>query len=535
MQDLEAGIFRQLQDKPFIIKEVIDRVVKEEISKDSIDNLILNTSYSEIQRLENSRKTPEEKEELSNWKKTYQSMLNISESEKNKKLEKIVSHYVNDIVGNFDPKVYRFATKLVPSLMSIFFRTVGPKSVIFPLPNEKDIDNIIILSGQIESLRKLSRIGTIILVPTHLSNMDSIVMGWSLYRLGLPPFTYGAGKNLFTNPVLSYFMHNLGAYKVDRRIRNNLYKDILKMYSTVILERNYHSLFFPGGTRSRSGGIESKLKLGLLGTGISAYINNLKNNKPHPDIFVVPCTINYHIALEAETLIDDYLKEIGKARYIIEDDESSSYGKVLKFLSKTSKLDASLHIKFGQAFDLFGNIVDENGKSYDTHGRLVDAKRYVMSNGEIVHSEQRDNEYTKELGENILKEYYKDNVLLSTNILAFTLFNLLKRDYPQMDLYRIVKLNPEEATIDSERVYKAVERIKNQIIILHQNQKVHIDSNLINKDASFIVKEAIHTFNTYYEKDLVVEKNNIFMLNDIKTLFYYHNKLKGYDLEKFIP
>lgn len=534
MQDLEAGIFRQLQDKPFIIKEVVDRVIQEQSKTSSIDNLILNTSYSEIQRLENARKSPEEKEELSRWKKTYKSMLYLSDADKGKKLEEIVSTYVNDIVGNFDPKVYRFATNLVPSLMSIFFRTVGPKSVVFPLPSAKDIDNIIILSGEIEALRKLSRIGTIILVPTHLSNMDSIVMGWSLYRLGLPPFTYGAGKNLFTNPVLSYFMHNLGAYKVDRRIRNSLYKDILKMYSTVVLERNYHSLFFPGGTRSRSGGIESKLKLGLLGTGISAYINNLKNNKPHPDIFVVPCTINYHIALEAETLIDDYLKEIGKARYIIEDDESSSYAKVLKFLSKTSKLDASLNIRFGQAFDLFGNIVDENGKSYDSYGRLVDAKRYVMSNGEIVHSEQRDNEYTKELGEKILKEYYKDNVLLSTNILAFTLFSLLKKDYPNMDLYRIVRLTPEEATIDIERVYKTLEKVKNQIIILYQNNKVHIDANLINKDASFIIKEAMHAFNTYYEKDLINEKNGVFILDDIKTVFYYHNKLKGYDLEKLI-
>ncbi|MFN4151824.1 MAG: hypothetical protein ACK4IX_12865, partial [Candidatus Sericytochromatia bacterium] len=154
--------------------------------------------------------------------------------------------------------------------------------------------------------------------------------------------------------------------------------------------------------------------------------------------------------------------------------------------------------------------------------------------GEIVHSEQRDNEYTKELGEKILKEYYKDNVLLSTNILAFTLFSLLKKDYPNMDLYRIVRLTPEEATIDIERVYKTLERVKNQIIILYQNNKVHIDSNLINKDASFIIKEAMHAFNTYYEKDLINEKNGVFILDDIKTVFYYHNKLKGYDLEKLI-
>ena len=38
------------------------------------------------------------------------------------------------------------------------------------------------------------------------------------------------------------------------------------------------SLFFPGGTRSRSGGIEKHLKLGLLGTALDAqYMNYLQH------------------------------------------------------------------------------------------------------------------------------------------------------------------------------------------------------------------------------------------------------------------
>ena len=70
--------------------------------------------------------------------------------------------------------------------------------------------------------------------------MDSVVFGFALERAGLPPATYGAGKNLFTNPVLSYFMHNLGAYRVDRRLKHVLYKDVLKAYSCVLIENGYH-------------------------------------------------------------------------------------------------------------------------------------------------------------------------------------------------------------------------------------------------------------------------------------------------------
>src|SRR5207237_3189672 len=127
--------------------------------------------------------------------------------------------------------------------------------------------------GQVADLARLARTGTLILTPTHLSNLDSIAIGFALERTGLPPCTYGAGKNLFTNPLLAFFMRNLGAYRVDRRIKHDLYKDTLKAYSSVLLEHGYHSLFFPGGTRSRSGGLESRLKLGLLGTGLEATVN----------------------------------------------------------------------------------------------------------------------------------------------------------------------------------------------------------------------------------------------------------------------
>ncbi len=54
---------------------------------------------------------------------------------------------------------------------------------------------------------------------------------------------------------------------------------MLKAYSCVILERGYHSLFFPGGTRSRSGAVERRLKLGLAGTGVEAMARTAAHGK----------------------------------------------------------------------------------------------------------------------------------------------------------------------------------------------------------------------------------------------------------------
>ena len=161
--------------------------------------------------------------------------------------------------------------------------------------------------GPWTSLENACDRGTVVVTPTHSSNMDSIVLALGLTLNGLPPVTYGAGKNLFTNPFISYFMQNLGAYRVDRRLRFSLYKAVLKEYSSVLLERGYHSLFFPGGTRSRSNMVEQRLKLGLLSTALNAYQNNLRKAERRRRVYVVPVTINYRLVLEAETLIDDYL------------------------------------------------------------------------------------------------------------------------------------------------------------------------------------------------------------------------------------
>src|SRR5262249_47558530 len=159
-----------------------------------------------------------------------------------------------------------------------------------------------------------------------------------------PPLTYGAGLNLFTNPLISFFMQNLGAYKVDRRKTAPFYKDVLKEYCTVSLEFGYHNLFFPGGTRCRSGIVEKKLQLGLLGFGLRAYVNILRAHKQKPNIYVIPVAISYDLVLEAETLIDDHLKEQGQSRYIITDDEFSQPSRVIDFMKRILELDQRINL-----------------------------------------------------------------------------------------------------------------------------------------------------------------------------------------------
>src|SRR5262249_52242014 len=139
------------------------------------------------------------------------------ESEWEDLLHRAVRRYGEEISGNFDERVYQVVTRILPPALGVLLNAVSPARLIRRIGDLPKIDDAVIIQGESEQLLRLHELGTVILVPTHVSNLDSVIIGYALYRLGLPPFIYGAGLNLFSNPMLGFFMHNLGAYTVDRK------------------------------------------------------------------------------------------------------------------------------------------------------------------------------------------------------------------------------------------------------------------------------------------------------------------------------
>lgn len=515
-----SPIFEMKKNEADIIAEVVRRALEKLLENYSAEFILNDAAYKEIMRLH--KKHPK----VDYWQNIYRSLNRMQPNDQQRLLKELAEEYARDIIGHFNPRVYRFATGMVPLILSLFFE---PQ---FNL-RRNSFQEKVLIEGYVESARKLSEKGTVILVPTHSSNMDSMVVGWSAYRAGLPPLTYGAGKNLFTNRILSFFMHNLGAYRLDRRLKHELYKTVLKTYSLVILERGFHSLFFPGGTRSRSGAIEQKLKLGLLGTGLEAYINNLRQGKPNPNIYLLPCTVNYYLVLEAETLIDDFLKEQGQSRYIIEDDESSKFIKTFSYMKKTLDLDASLFIRYAPPLDIFGNRVDEEGQSYDEQGRVIDPSHYVRNwFGEITLDQNRDHEYTREAGRRLAETYLKNNVILSTHLFSYVLFRYLVYINPRLDLYQLIRIGAREACISRQELIQLVERFKRFLSEQETRGVLRLATTLKNKSAETLVKEAIHYLQMFYSKKVVLDTGYQIQVQDMRLLFFYHNRLKGYGFER---
>src|SRR6185295_2473547 len=116
----------------------------------------------------------------------------------------------------------------------------------------------------------------------------------------------------------------------------------------------------------------------------------------------VPATINYMLTLEAETLIEDFLQEQGKARFIIEDDESTRLDRISSLAKKLVAMEESCAIRFGMPMDPFGNEVADDGSSLDRNGRKVDTVSYIRNGSGPKLDNARDAQYTRELGEEVM-------------------------------------------------------------------------------------------------------------------------------------
>ena len=259
-----------------------------------------------------------------------------------------VAAIVDEIAGDFIAPLHGAAIGLLR-------RVLGPAF-------GGSFDERIEVDGDLANLRELAERSTLILAPTHASNLDSLVLGTVTARAGLPPFAYASGKHIYRNRVFGQLIRRLGGYKLDPDRRDRLYLRVVNIYVHELLSRGYHSMIFPSGTRGRSGEVESKLKLGLLGAAVHVQ----------GPVTIVPVTINYQVVLEADHLIAYYLA--GRSHERIVGDEMFLWGRLRTTARRFRSLDQRVAIRFGTPIDphALGNawrtrLVEEITAAYRRH------------------------------------------------------------------------------------------------------------------------------------------------------------------------
>ena len=538
--NLDQRSFRQE-----VVAEVVNRTMKNILGSSAAQDprlLIEETIYHERLRLKKSK---------ANWltspyiynrnindraiiQKVQRELKVVAGLEDSEALMKsYVNHFATEICANFEPKVYTFATNAIPWMFSWLLNAASVKRVL-PWGMSESLQTRLRVVGEVDQLQTLSKKGTILLVPTHLSNIDSLLIGYVIHTMMLPPFAYGAGLNLFSNPILSFCMSRLGAYTVDRQKGNNsLYKTALKNYSTTMLKRGIHSIFFPAGGRVRSGAIESHLKLGLLGTALEAQLERLQENHPNPNIYVVPMVMNYHFVFEASSLIEDYLAQAGKHRYQPNDsNEDLLLVNIIKFFWKLFSNHSELWVRVGKPMDVFGNFVDGEGRSMGPNGTTIDPRAWLTTNGELKAVPQRDREYTMLLGSKISERYHAENVVLSSHLVAFSYFQTLRKQYPSLDLFKFLRLSESQRSVPLDRFYEEAGRCYELIRKAADRSELHLSDTLRCGDVKIWVEDGVRQLGLFHDAKVVKIEDGLISTEDMNLVYYYRNRLTGYGFGK---
>ncbi len=537
MQDWPINLLNQ--DREAFMKHMVsfitDRIFHDKRSIPLSDE-IAKVIYLERIRITQNPWRVDPPDELDFWNQIRKQLLKKSldqvdekVNENNKEiLRRIVTRYVREIMSDFRIPSYKFARGFLPRMFNI---TLSASKLFRSHKNLKERLQIV---GNIDTIRKLTKIGTVVLVPTHFSNLDSVLIGWASDRIGLPAFSYGAGINLYNTRLLEYFFPKLGAYGVDRRKKNQFYLETLKAFSQLTIERGVNSLFFPGGTRSRSGEIECKLKMGLLGTAVNAQNAILERNENNK-IFIVPVVLNYHFVLEAKNLINSHLKKTGKELYLVEKKAFGGIFNLLKFFWNFFKASSTIIVNYGKPMDVLGNFVDDEGSSYSQFGVPVDVGDYFYSGGKIKYDRQRNAQYTQMLSNRIVDRFYKENIILSSHLVAFVAFNLLQQQYANLDLYGLLRLPKDDRIILRHIFEKNIQLVREALIELKQNHKVNLSPIVENSSIEELIDHGIENVGNFHiKKALFIDKEGDFSSEDMNLLYYYHNRMNGYQLDSIV-
>jgi len=196
--------------------------------------------------------------------------------------------YLKEIAADFNPYLLRF----MRSFMSFVFNRMY---------SEVDIPD-----AAVDLMKQTGAKGPLIVLPSHKSHVDYLLISWAMGWKGVAPPLIAAGINLSFWPVGTFFRGS-GAFFLRRSFRSNrLYAMIFSEYLTKVLAEGYNLEFFIEGGRSRTGKVLSP-KMGMIRWIARATLENRI-----PECYLLPVDISYEKVVETRA----YARELagGKKR-----------------------------------------------------------------------------------------------------------------------------------------------------------------------------------------------------------------------------
>lgn len=208
----------------------------------------------------------------------------------------------------------------------------------------KIYDGIDIDKEGIERVREAARQGPLILLPSHKSHVDYLVLSDVFYSQQLSPPLIAAGDNLSFFP-LGWVLRRGGAFFIRRSFKGKkLYSALVDTYMRRLLLDGHHIEVFIEGGRSRTGKLLAP-KFGILSMLVDACLA-LRGRTVH----FVPISVGYELIVEQQS----YMDELAGA-----DKQKENIGGLLKTPEVLRSRYGRLYIQFGEVMR-FDKLVEES-------------------------------------------------------------------------------------------------------------------------------------------------------------------------------
>ena len=199
-----------------------------------------------------------------------------------------------------------------------------------------------------EGIRFLSECDSrsrIVLVCSHKSYVDPLLIGYVMFRSGMVPPQQAAGLNLNVWPV-GWLLRHSGAFFLRRTFAGEtLYREVFYAYVKYLLAENYTSVVYIEGTRSRDG------KLNRPKTGYLSILADSLKAGVCQDITLVPVYLGYDKVPEESA----HVKEMAGGRKVSE--SVKGFARIYKSIN--TRLGRA-YVKFGTPMS-FKSLLDEHG------------------------------------------------------------------------------------------------------------------------------------------------------------------------------
>ena len=191
--------------------------------------------------------------------------------------------------------------------------------------------------ADLDRLRKAARQGPLILVPSHRSHVDYLVMSQAFLWNGLLPPLVAAGVNLNFFPIGPLF-RRMGAYFLRRNFKGDrVYSAVFRAYVRKIYKEGFTQEFFIEGGRSRTGKTLPP-RTGILGMLIDAFVEGNQD-----DAIFFPACISYEKIIEGSA----YTRELEG-----QEKRKENAGALVKSAGVLKSRYGRVYISFGPAVSL---------------------------------------------------------------------------------------------------------------------------------------------------------------------------------------